>query len=186
MSPIPSFDHNHVLPPHLGNPVSPTDLSPYQCTIVELCNRFATSAERKEILMGLVNFRLKLNSYGISDGFQWLDGSFVEDVESRDGRPPKDIDLVTFFKGLSLEYQEHLKSIFPEFIYSHVSKQLYKVDHYAVDYGFLPDVTVEYTRYWLQLFTHNRNGIWKGILRVPLNTPQEDEQALAFLNMLAI
>ncbi|WP_212004826.1 hypothetical protein [Chitinophaga sp. HK235] len=186
MSPIPPFDHNRVLPPHLGNPTSRADLSPYDCTIVELCNRFATSAERKEILMGLVSFRLRLNSFGVSDGFQWLDGSFVEDIESQEGRAPKDVDVVTFFKGIPLPNQHQLLQVFPEFGSAYESKQKYKVDHYAVDYGFRPDITVESTRYWIQLFTHNRNGIWKGILKLPLNTPNEDQQALAFLNTLAI
>jgi hypothetical protein len=38
------------------------------------------------------------------------------------------------------------------------------------------------TRYWIQLFTHNRLGVWKGILRLELNTTDIDKLALEHLN----
>jgi hypothetical protein len=33
---------------------------------------------------------------GLDNGFQWIDGSFVEDVEKSRGRAPGDVDIVTF------------------------------------------------------------------------------------------
>lgn len=40
--PIPAFDSIlNVLPPHLGDPRDPTHLSPYPCTMGDLCGRFA-------------------------------------------------------------------------------------------------------------------------------------------------
>ncbi len=33
------------------------------------------------------------------------------------------------------------------------------------------------TRYWISLFSHNRLGVWKGMLRIALNTPSEDAAA---------
>jgi hypothetical protein len=39
--PIPPFDLNLVLPPHLGDPTVLDELSPYPCTTVELCARSA-------------------------------------------------------------------------------------------------------------------------------------------------
>ncbi len=186
MPQIPSFDHNHVLPPHLGNPTLPSDLSPYDCSIIDLCQRFATSAARKNILLGLLTFRTKMNQYGITQGFQWIDGSFVENIEASENRPPSDIDIVTFYGGISIPNQTLLLASFPEFGNPSLSKSLYKLDHYPVDYAYTPDSTVELTRYWIQLFTHNRIGIWKGILRVPINTPNEDQQALQFINATVI
>jgi hypothetical protein len=39
------------------------------------------------------------------------------------------------------------------------------------------DVTVDLTRYWILLFSHNRLGVWKGMLKVELNTPDHDAAA---------
>lgn len=182
--PIPDFDHNHVLPPHLGNPTQKTHLSPYPCSILELCHRFATSTERIEILKGLVTFRQQMTANGVIYGFQWLDGSFLENIEVSESRPPNDIDAVTFFGGLTPADQANIRNNFPEFANPVLAKNKFKVDHYPVDYSYSPDVTVEMTRYWIQLFTHNRNSVWKGILRVPINTPIDDQHALDYLNSL--
>ena len=42
------------------------------------------------------------------------------------------------------------------------------------------------TRYWIQLFTHNRLGVWKGILRLELNTAEIDQEALTYLNNIEL
>ena len=76
--PIPNFDHNQVLPPHLGDPRVRSQLSPYPATSEEVCRKFATSDERGEILRGWLQFRQRLLALGVTDGFQWLDGSFLE------------------------------------------------------------------------------------------------------------
>ncbi|PBJ11514.1 hypothetical protein [Flavobacterium sp. ACN6] len=187
---IPDFDHNHVIPPHVGNPTSPNDLSPYKCNILDFCHKFATSKERIEILEGFIEFRGKLNNFGIIDGFQWIDGSFTEDIESRDNRSPNDLDLVTFYKMISLDansidsLMNNVIANFKEFFDPSLSKTTFKLDHYNVDYGYSPDVTIENTRYWLQLFSHNRLDVWKGILRIELNTPTLDQEAKIYLQSL--
>lgn len=182
--PIPDFNHNSVLPPHLGNPVDKSHLSPYPCTVLELCHKFSTSAERIAILKKYITFRQSMTNNGIVFGFQWLDGSFMEDVEKSQGRPPRDLDVVTFYGGLGPEDLARVSAVFPEFASTILSKNNFCLDHYAVDYSFNPNATVELTRYWLQLFTHNRLGVWKGILKLPLNTAVDDQQALDFLNSL--
>lgn len=100
MCPIPSFDHNLVLPPHTGNPTLLGDVSPYEATILEFCQRFSTSPERIQLLKGLISFRLKMIDFGITDGFQWADGSFTENIELSDGRAPRDIDIMYPLLGL--------------------------------------------------------------------------------------
>lgn len=180
--PIPDFDHNNVLPPHVGSPTNRDHLSPYPCSSMEFCSHFATSAKRIEILKGYVTFRM--NSNGITSGFQWIDGSFTENIEMSEKRAPNDMDLVTFYGGLSADQLDNLKVSFREFVLPSLSKTIYMLDHYAIDIAYSPLVTVEQTRYWLQLFTHNRNKVWKGILQIPLNTPHEDQQALDYLNSL--
>lgn len=182
--PIPNFDHNNVLPPHLGNPTDKTHLSPYNCTILELCHKFCTSQQRIQILKNLIIFRQKLTTFGVIYGFQWLDGSFVENIEVSETRHPNDLDLITFYGGLSISEQHNIRINLPEFFNPVMAKSSFLLDHYPLDYGFKPEVTVELTRYWVQLFTHNRLGIWKGILRLPLNTPIDDQYALDFLNSI--
>lgn len=95
--PIPAFDGIlNVLPPHLGTNGKVEHLSPYECIMQEVCERFATSSQRIGILRGFVALRQELWSLNLR-GFQWMDGSFVEDIEVQENRSPGDIDVVTFF-----------------------------------------------------------------------------------------
>lgn len=95
--PIPAFDGIlNVLPPHLGTNGKVEHLSPYECIMQEVCERFATSSQRIGILRGFLALRQELWSLNLR-GFQWMDGSFVEDIEVQENRSPGDIDVVTFF-----------------------------------------------------------------------------------------
>lgn len=182
--PIPDFDHNHVIPPHVGDPSNRSDVSPFECTTFELCQKFSTSKERIEILQKFLDFRKRTVNSGIKVGFQWLDGSFLENIEESEGRNPNDLDVVTFYGGLTMNDQFMAKTFFPEFFSPKMAREKFSVDHYAIDFNFDPDVTIDQTRYWLQLFTHKRNGIWKGMLKIPLNTVKDDENALNYLKSL--
>ncbi len=94
---IPAWNSAGVLPPIRPNaPGSSPDRSPYVVDLAVLVDRFATSTERMAILDGLLRFRAALHAAGITSGFQWLDGSFLEQVEALEGRAPRDIDVVTF------------------------------------------------------------------------------------------
>lgn len=180
---IPAFDHNHVLPPYMGSPTRSDQLSPYPCTTLELVQHFATSPERKKILRGFLEFRKRLRSEGLNDNaFQWLDGSFLEDVETRRGRPPKDLDLVTVYWGYDESFQIQLANQFPEFVDPPLCKTTFQVDHYPLDASHHPNVTVESIRYWALLFSHSRDGVWKGMLRIDLNTDLVDSLAMNHLN----
>lgn len=161
-----------------------SDLSPYRCDTLEICKKLGTTKERVEILKGLLNFRQRMSQNGIINGFQWLDGSFIENIEITEKRPPRDLDLVSFYGDLTIEEQKVKRKQFIEFFNPSLAKDKYKLDHYAVDYSFRPEVTIEMTRYWIQLFTHNRLGVWKGILRLEMNTVEIDRKALKYLNSL--
>jgi len=95
---IPIHNHDGVLPPFTpgGSPTELGDMSPYRVDLLEVVQKFGITEERREILGGLLAYRNALRSVGISSGFQWIDGSFVEDCERVRGRPPKDIDIITF------------------------------------------------------------------------------------------
>lgn len=43
----------------------------------------------------------------------------------------------------------------------------------------------EWTRYWAQLFSHNRLGVWKGMLRIDLDTQTDDIAARTELTTIA-
>jgi hypothetical protein len=180
--PIPPFDGIlNVLPPHLGDPRLPSDLSPYACTMQELCNHFATSPARKQILEGFLNLRADLFALGVQ-GFQWLDGSFVEDIETQEGRDPKDIDVVTFVEKpldpMDLNVTVYAK---PELWMPNHSKTTYFVDHYLVSLGSRPDLLVAQTRYWYALFSHRRDDQWKGMLTIDLRDKTDDDAARLLL-----
>lgn len=178
---IPTFDSNLVIPPHLGNPIDRTQLSPYQCTTVELCKKFATSPERIKILQGLLQFRDIIAKANITSGFQWLGGSFIEDKESRLNLPPRDLDIATMFCA-SNEVLVAAAKNYPILVDQPQTKLKYHLDHYLVDIAYNPILTVDQTRYWLSIFSHTRDQIWKGMLRIELNTPEIDLEAKNILD----
>lgn len=183
--PIPNFDHNSVLPPHLGSLGTVADISPYPCTTLELCQRFAISAERAAILRNFLSFRDRLRSNGLAgNAVQWLDGSFVEDIERLESRPPNDLDLVTIYWGYDDTFQRNLVASVPEFNDRVLSKRTLKLDHFPFDAGIEPWKTVMISKYWSQLFTHNRNRVWKGMLAILLDTPGDDAVAMNHLQTL--
>lgn len=176
--PIPDFDHNQVLPPHLGDPRRRAELSPYPATSEEICRKFATTGERREILRGWLRFRAELAGLGITQGFQWLDGSFLEQIEASENRHPKDLDIVTYYRiptGFTPDtFVNTILARLPEFVDPDLSRLNFKLDHFPVTLTSSAEALVEHTRYWTGLFSHRRNGVWKGMLRVELNTPLDD------------
>jgi hypothetical protein len=174
---IPPFDSNSVLPPHLGDPRDPADVSPFPCSIVELIDRFATTNERVAILSGFLQLRLHLRQNGVLDAFQWIDGSFLEDVENTQSRDPHDIDVVTFYWSPDPDFTTNLLRRMPLLADRDGMKNTYRTDHFPVDADYSPEVTIEATNYWCGLFSHTRSRIWKGMLRIDLNTPTDDTTA---------
>lgn len=80
---IPELNQSGVLPPFIPeqSPTDPAGMAPYRSSISEFIIRYAKSRERIDILKGLLSYRKKLKEIGVTDGFQWVDGSFVENVE---------------------------------------------------------------------------------------------------------
>jgi len=180
--PIPAFDANNVLPPHAGDPRRREQLSPFPCASAELCQRFATSPERLAILDGFLRFRELLAQAGFVSGFQWVDGSFLENIEAEANRPPNDLDVVTFYLPPDAGFNARVATSYPVLRDQNQIKTTYRLDHYFLDMARHPVLTVEWTRYWTGLFSHRRDGVWKGMLRIDLNTPVEDTNARAHLN----
>ena len=176
--PIPSFDGIlNVLPPHLGNPIEPDQHSPYPCTVLELCERFASSERRRDILAGFLRLREKMFAIGLS-GFQWLDGSFLEDIEAQAGRDPGDIDVVTFVaRPAQVNDLNDLVTTNEWLLDRNHTKTEYRVDHFLVALCTQPRRLVDMSRYWYGLFSHRRDGVWKGMLCVELDEQRDDAAA---------
>lgn len=171
---IPDFTLEGVLPPFRGdNPGGPGSLmSPFQATPSEVVERFGRSDGRTEILARWLEHRKALARAGISEGFQWLDGSFVEDKE------PNDLDVVLFLRRPSeVGAREFLEKNIDILERGRVKRD-FRLDLLLVDLGGTARGLVDATRYYLQLFSHQRDTfIWKGIVHVPLYAPAEDTLA---------
>lgn len=173
--PIPTFDHNDVLPPHVGDVTQSANMSPYRVSSLEVAERFSTSPERATILLGWLDLRADLRRLNLGGGFQWLDGSFLEDVEKIRGVPPNDLDTVTFF----LAPVGPVDPILAAVIQNHTAtKNRYRVDHYLVPLADRPERLVDQTRFWFGLFSHQKStAVWKGMVQVDLMTDAVDTLA---------
>jgi len=176
MAPIPPYTIDGILPPYIGaEPGGPqADMSPYDASLVEVIDRFATSPERVAIASGFLRYRTDLRINGVTDGFQWVDGSFLEDVENARGRPPKDIDIVTFIESNQTVAFNRLATTNPELIKKSLSKNAYKCDVHFVPLGYPAAWVISQTRYFVLLFSHQRETeLWKGLLRVSLDAAED-------------
>lgn len=184
---IPSMSTSMVLPPFVGdNPGVRAEMSPYVVTIKDVVQRFAISAERVAILKGLLAYRAALRNVGVLDGYQWLDGSFVEDVEKSRNRPPADIDMVTFARLPAMD--ANLKGAWVQansnLFNPKSAKRDFLCDAYFVDLQKRPELLVDDTRYWFGMFSHQREtSLWKGMLQVPMQS--NDDEANVELELLA-
>lgn len=181
---IPSNSHDGVLPPFVpgGSPHDFGAVAPYRADLLEVAQRYATSKARIEILQGLVAYREALRSIGIQSGFQWIDGSFVEDCESIRKRPPSDVDIVTFaFRPQHLSDPGTWKAFIasrPDIFDPNTTKKIYRCDAYFVDLAVHPVHVVVQTRYWFGLFSHQRDTyLWKGMVEVPITLADADTSA---------
>ncbi|MDW4551073.1 hypothetical protein R5H32_17055 [Defluviimonas sp. D31] len=176
---IPNFDAGGALPAFVGSdPTKPAVRSPYKTHMDFLVTRFLTSKERAKLLLGLNEYRKHLWSGGFISGMQWIDGSFVEDVETTRRRPPKDVDVLTLFNR-PLKYHGDIiswKSDYKAFIHkrffdTQVLKPIYGCDCYGLDLDTDAYNIVGNASYWFGLFSEQRYSLRrKGIVAIPLAT----------------
>lgn len=177
---IPAFNHSHVLPPFLGDsPAVAAEVSPYVVSMLDVAQRFAHLPGRRRLIEGLLNYRADLAALGFVRGFQWLDGSFTEDIEAQEERAPNDIDLVTFAYspvGMSSTQITQLLQAHPELFETAAAKAKYGCDAFMVPLDKSPVNLVKRATYYFNLFSHRRSDyVWKGLLQIPL----ESDDALA-------
>ena len=125
---------------------------------------------------------------GFVRGFQWLDGSFAENVEAHEQRSPRDVDLVTFAYtpiGMSSTQTSQLLVAHPDLFVPAKAKEKYGCDPYVVPLDKSPESLVKRTTYYFGLFSHRRSDqVWKGLLQIPLES--DDALARALLQNLPL
>jgi len=169
---IPPWNLSGILPPFVGT--SPAGAgSPYWTTTEELAKRFAGTPARRIIFQGFLRYRRALVGVGIRDAFQWVNGSFIEDVERMQNRNPGDIDLVTFGHvpvdpkdtAAKIAFRDAHLDLFD----SKQAKQQYSCDAYYVDLSLDARKVIDRACYWSNLFSHRRaTQLWKGMVALDL------------------
>jgi len=156
-------------------------MSPYPTSLKQIATKLCFSTQRKEIFRGLLRYRQQLESLGLVVGFQWLSGSFMEEIEMLEARDPRDIDVITFcHRPASVAddaaWQAFLASNMA-FVDPLAVKAAFNCHVFFVDLNIEPLSIVDQTRYWFGLFSHRRGGLWKGMLQVPLSVSADDADA---------
>jgi hypothetical protein len=174
---LPFWNNMGILPPvrpeMSGNSM---ERSPYQITLSDFFNYFSTTQKRKEILTGFLTFRSELHKLGMTHGFQWLDGSFLEDIEMLENRPPRDLDIVTFYQLPDGETQQSLTQKNKDIFNTTHLKSTFAIDGYFVMLGHLAKVErIKKITYWYSMWSHRRNGLWKGFVQIDLDPSQDTE-----------
>nr|WP_139172509.1 hypothetical protein [Halomonas taeanensis] len=139
------------------------------------------------LLKGFLDYRAALHRAGVVRGFQWINGSFVQNIENTESRNPRDIDIVSHFHLPQGETQLTFMSKHHDIIAPQKVKAVYGMDAFPnilggeADESFTQEIT-----YWYSMWSHRRSdNIWKGFLEVDL-APSDDVSALGVLrNALA-
>lgn len=180
---IPAFSHGEVLPPFVGTDVTGGERlprSPYPASSEDLVQTFCTSPERAVILRGLFDFRASLRAEGFSEGFQWIDGSFVENCEAFRGRPPADVDVVSALRRPDAvrgdaEWVDFVTPKVPTLFNSQWVKANFHCDSYFMDLDSDPISVAEQSAYWIGLFSHQRDTFrWKGMVQIDFSHAADD------------
>lgn len=177
--PIPPFQLNGLLPPFIGTDAKTADRSPYFVTISDMAVRFGTTPHRKQLIRNFIAYRQLLTSDGYVDGLQFVDGSFVEEVERIQNRDPGDIDVFSFLSAPSRyladanAWTTHGFDFWKnEIVDRDKNKQRFALDTYAI----LMEETdlaglMKNIMYWYSLFSHQRTTFaWKGFAAMPLDS----------------
>ena len=181
--PIPNWSSRGVLPPINSAEPTSTDRSPYRVSLIDFVLRFGNTESRRRILAGFLDFRSALHEIGVDNGFQWVNGSFLENIEITENRSPRDLDLVTFFRLPEGRTQRTLRDAAPNIFDNAYCKENFRVDAYfqPLDDG-LPEHLVARSAYWYSVWSHRRNGYWKGYLQLDLSHT-DDEIARANIDL---
>jgi hypothetical protein len=168
----------------LLSPVSKPYRSPYLYSIQELAQDFINGypgfdeVKRSKLIGGLLEYRRLLYSYGIINGFQWIDGSFVTNKELILNEAPNDIDVFSLLELPEGETQLSLAEKYP-YLSDHIKIKkdlsldtyVYFVDPNNVDYEKIISNALYFHGIWTQ---YRHKPLHKGYIRVNLS-PDDDK-----------
>ena len=130
--------------------------------------------------------RQDLYAVGVTEGFQWINGSFVEEVEARDRRGkeprPYDIDVVTFYHQPDGQPHEFHDLFRPSTV-----RARYDIDAFNLVMG-TPTTNhiVESVAYWYGMWsTRREDQTPKGFVQVNLD-PEHDPEARQALSEIQL
>jgi hypothetical protein len=177
---IPKWTGEGLIPPIDDRNPTGRNRSPYRVGLKEFIARFATTSPRMKILDGYLRLRKLLHEHGFCSGFQWVNGSFVENAEAVRGRPPMDIDVVSFLAEPALTTNLTVEDALD----ADMVKNSFFVDHYMVELNLPSRLLVREAAYWFGVWSHRRTtNQWKGFLQIDLEA-DEDEEASRLLQRL--
>ena len=187
---IPSWNARGVIPPVNMLVATSAERSPYKVSLLEVIQEFGTTPERRCILDGFLRYRAALHAVGMMSGFQWLDGSFFENIELIEARPPSDMDVVSFFMLAPGQTQLTMltmnPTLFPTDEVGHKAvKVAYMVDGFMQGLQAAPHRLVSSATYWYSMWSHRRDLSWKGYVEVDMS-PEHDGDAIAALAALSV
>ena len=164
----------------LGNdPSAPVSLtrSPYRVSLLDFVRRFGFTVERRRLLRAVLAYRGRLHSSGIVAGFQWVDGSFVEDVERTREKGPGDIDVVNFMHVPGVGGEEQFYEQHPGLFDRSTLRQDFDVDAYNVAMDPLEPATVAFAIdnavYWYSVWSHTEDSRGKGYIQLSLDVADD-------------
>lgn len=186
---LPQWNALGLIPPVNDQQPTAAERSPYTVSLTDFVLRFGKTSPRLKVLDGFLKYRAALHAAGLVSGFQWLDGSFLENVELLEARAPNDLDIVTFFDLPVGKSQNDIFQQFPELFPTNRDShsklnEMYSVDAYLEYLGKSPSRLVRQASYWYSMWSHRRNQVWKGFVQIDL-APSADAQAIAQLENLA-
>ena len=182
---IPDWNYDGVLSAREGDDPVAGIRSPYAVSLVDLVERFGSTQRRRRLLRGLLDFRAELHKAGLVQGFQWVNGSFMENVEQNDGRPPNDIDLVTFFYIPEGHTSDTISQALGSLLNPAETKENFSVDAYFSQLNQIDlEIIIKRSTYWYSLWSHTRTEKWKGYLQIDLAADDHDGLAWALLDQM--
>jgi hypothetical protein len=178
-----------LLPPFAGTDPTTLARSPFLATMGELVAQLGGTPERRQLLRNLIAYRALLSGDGYNTGLQFIDGSFVEDIERSENRAPRDIDVFSlvdippkYLADRTLWSASGLQFWNTEIADRNKNKSRFALDTYALLFQELPAIgLISGVIYWYSLFSHQRTTLaWKGFVALLLD-PQGDQAALITL-----
>lgn len=185
MSAIPEWNPLGILPPvHPGVSPAARNRTPYRADLLDFLKHFSGTLARIELLEGFLEYRKALHGIGIVSGFQWINGSFAENIELLEGRDPRDIDCVTFYVMPDREDEESLYYKNPHIFNHNEVKSTFHVDSYYITIeDTLTQEMIENITYWYSMWSHRRDLVWKGFIQLDID-PAQDKEAHRLLENL--